>query len=247
MFFDVIKNRFEQKCRTSKYPDEKITLPENYRGLPKINSHCLQEIIDRCAKNCPQDAIDPAKKTLDLRRCVFCGVCEEVSNGEFVKFTQNFEMGTTNQENLIVDGNTDKLEIIAQNKIKKIFGRSIQLRVVSAGGCNACEQDINVLNTPVFDLSRFGIQFVASPRHADGLLIVGPITKNMEFAVKNALKATPDPKIIIASGCCALSGGAFRDNPEQLNGVESLFKADLYVPGCPPHPMTLLHALISFL
>ncbi len=246
MFIDIIKNRIEQGNKTSKYPKEKVSLPKNYRGLPKINFDCSKEIVEECAENCPQDAINVENKSIDLRKCIFCGECERVSKGEFVKFTQKFEMGTTNENDLIIDGKNKIIEIEHIKEIKKLFGGSLSLRVISAGGCNACESDINVLNTPVFDLSRFGINFAASPRHADGLLIVGPVTKSMVYALKKAYEAIPNPKVVIASGTCALSGGVFRDNKEQLNGVKNLFKVDLFVPGCPPHPMTLLHALITF-
>ncbi|BDU51449.1 hypothetical protein [Haliovirga abyssi] len=246
MFIDIIKNRAEQGNRTSKYPKGKISLPKNYRGVPVINPECSKEVVEECAKICPQDAINVENKSIDLRKCTFCGECERVANGEFVKFSQNFEMGVTNENDLIIDKENKKMEIESKEYFKKIFGGALQLRVVSAGGCNSCEADINVLNTPVYDLSRFGIQFAASPRHADGLLIVGPVTKNMEYALKKAYEAVPNPKVVIASGACALSGGVFRDNKEQLNGVSNLFKVDLFVPGCPPHPMTLLYALVKF-
>src|SRR4030042_1366360 len=132
-------------------------------------------------------------------------------------------------------------------KIKRILGRSLKLRQVSAGGCNACETDTNVLNTVVFDLGRFGIQFVASPRHADGLLITGPVTKNMELALKKTYEAVADPKIVIAVGACAISGGPYIDHPEVANGVEGTLPIDLYVPGCPPHPLTILDGLLRLL
>lgn len=129
----------------------------------------------------------------------------------------------------------------------RIFGRSIRFRQVSAGGCGACEADINVLNTLVFDLSRFGIQFVASPRHADGLVITGPVTKNMELALKKTYDAIPSPKVVIAVGTCAISGGVFAGNNEVNNGVGKLFPVDLYIPGCPPHPYTILDGFLRLL
>jgi Ni,Fe-hydrogenase III small subunit len=118
---------------------------------------------------------------------------------------------------------------------------------VSAGGCNACEADVSVLQTIVFDLSRFGIQFVASPRHADGLLVTGAVSRNMELALRKTYEAVPEPKLVIAVGACAISEGPYIDHPEVLNGASSLLPVDLYVPGCPPHPLTILDGLLRLL
>ena len=132
-------------------------------------------------------------------------------------------------------------------KLLSLFGRSLKLRQVSAGGCNACEADVNVLSTIGWDLGRFGIQVVASPRHADGLLITGPVTKNMELALKKTWDAVPPPKIVIAVGACAISGGPYYDRPEQLGGAAAVVPVDLFIPGCPPHPLTILDGLLRLL
>ena len=132
-------------------------------------------------------------------------------------------------------------------ELHALFGRSLKLRVVSAGGCNGCEADVNVLGTVVFDLGRFGIQYVASPRHADGLLITGPVTENMREALRKTYEAIPEPRIVIAVGGCAIAGGPYLGHPEQCNGADSTVPVDLYVPGCPPHPMTILEGLVGLL
>lgn len=147
----------------------------------------------------------------------------------------------------MLDGETIRLATALDEESRRVLGRSLKLRQVSAGGCNGCEADVNVLNTVVFDLGRFGIQFVASPRHADGLLITGPVTENMKLALQKTYQAVPAPKIVIAVGACAIAGGPFIDHPEVLNGVDSVLPVDLYVPGCPPHPITILDALLRLL
>jgi Ni,Fe-hydrogenase III small subunit len=140
-----------------------------------------------------------------------------------------------------------KLAQVLDKRMKSLFGRSLKLRQVSAGGCNACETDTNVLTTVVYDLGRFGIQFVASPRHADGLLITGPVTENMKLALEKTYDAVPDPKITIAVGACAISGGPYVDLPQVNNGADKIVPVDLYIPGCPPHPLTILDGLLRLL
>jgi len=243
----IIKNKFEQGCKTSKYPKEPINLYHRFRGMPVIDSNCSAEVIKQCSAVCPQDCINASKKTIDLGRCTFCGQCETVGNGAFVKFSQNFDLGTANRKDLITDGTS--LPLLAEHSkkhFKKLFGRSLQLRQVSAGGCNSCEADTNVLNTPFFDLSRFGIDFVASPRHADGIHVTGPVSKNMRQALLDTYSAVPSPKVVIASGCCSISGGPFYGSEEVIGDLNSLIPVDLYIPGCPPHPLTTLHALLKY-
>lgn len=132
-------------------------------------------------------------------------------------------------------------------KLRRLFGRSLRLRQVSAGGCNACEADTNVLGTIGWDLGRFGIQFVASPRHADGLLITGPVTANMRLALEKTYAAVPAPKLVIAVGACAIAGGPFVGHAQVSNGAGAIVPVDLFIPGCPPHPLTILDGLLRLL
>ncbi len=242
----IIKNRMEQGYRTSKYPKEQINLYKRFRGLPQVDPKCDPVVAKRCAEACPQDCIDAANCKIDLGRCVFCGLCETLSGGKFATFSQNFEMGAANRDDLFTTGTLPELADHAKKHFKKLFGRSLQLRQISAGGCNGCEADTNVLNTPFFDLSRFGIQFVASPRHADGIHVTGPITKNMRAATITTFEAVPSPKVVIASGACAISGGPFYGSAEICGDLNSIIPVDLFIPGCPPHPLTTLHALLKY-
>lgn len=242
----VFKNRMEQGCKTSDYPKEPIELYHRFRGLPMVNTSCNPVIIQQCADICPQDCIDTQNKTIDLGRCTFCGQCEVESKGEFVTFSQNFDLGTATREDLVTSGSLPALADHSRQHFKKLFGRSLQLRQVSAAGCNSCEADTNVLNTPFFDLSRFGIDFVASPRHADGIHVTGPISRNMTQALLDTYEAVSSPKVVIASGCCSISGGPFYGSDKIVGDLNKLIPVDLYIPGCPPHPLTTLHALLQY-
>jgi Ni,Fe-hydrogenase III small subunit/NAD-dependent dihydropyrimidine dehydrogenase PreA subunit len=223
-------------------------LPDRYRGLPLIDSAKCPASCRKCADACPTNAIsinDSVK--LDLGRCLFCTDCIDACPEGAIEYSQNFHQAVRVREDLVLDGHSIRLAAALDEKSRRLFGRSLHLRQVSAGGCNACEADINVLGTIVFDLGRFGIQMVASPRHADGLIITGTVTNNMKLALKKTYDAVPDPKIVIAVGACAISGGPFVNNPEQNNGADCVVPVDLYVPGCPPHPMTILDGLLRLL
>jgi len=185
---------------------------------------------------------------LDLGRCLFCPECANACPEGAIRFTGQYRLAAQNRSDLVLEeGQALRLAGQLGENIRRVLGRSLKLRQVSAGGCNGCEADVNVLTTIVFDLGRFGIQFVASPRHADGLLITGPITRNMKLALQKTYAAVPSPKIVIAVGACAISGGPFVGYPEVHNGADSALPVDLYVPGCPPHPVTILDGLLRLI
>jgi len=216
----ILKTRFFQGCRTMAFPKAKApALPERYRGRPIVAGQ--------------QGSLDMGKMTF-------------ISDGGVVH-SQDYRMAASRREDLILKGDEQTLARALNREMLRIFGRSLKLRQVSAGGCNACELDINVLNTPVFDLSRFGIQFVASPRHADGIVVTGPITRNMKDALLKTYQAVPDPKIVVAVGTCAISGGLFADSPEASKGLDTIIPVDLYIPGCTPHPLTILDGFLRLL
>lgn len=245
----IFSARWQQGHRTISFPKGQPTLPDRFRGVPVVDqSKCPVGCRD-CAEACPTDAIaiDGKGLRLDLGRCLFCTDCVEACPEQAIRYTQDFRLAARKREDLVLSGESLKLADALDKRTRRLFGRSLKLRQVGAGGCNGCEADVNVLSTVVFDLGRFGIQMVASPRHADGLLITGPVTENMRLALKKAYDAVPTPKIVIAVGACAIAGGPYIDHPEQHNGADSVVPVDLYIPGCPPHPLTILDGLLRLL
>jgi Ni,Fe-hydrogenase III small subunit/Pyruvate/2-oxoacid:ferredoxin oxidoreductase delta subunit len=248
MFRNVVI-RLQQGHRTIGFPKGEPTMLDRFRGRPVVDqSKCPAGCRD-CAEACPTDAIriDTKGLRLDLGRCLFCTDCVEACPEQAIRYTQDFRLAARKRDDLILGGEGLKLADALDKKTRRLFGRSLKLRQVSAGGCNGCEADVNVLSTVVFDLGRFGIQMVASPRHADGLLITGPVTENMRMALKKAYDAVPAPRIVIAVGACAIAGGPYVNHPEQHNGADNVVPVDLYIPGCPPHPLTILDGLLRLL
>jgi Ni,Fe-hydrogenase III small subunit/Pyruvate/2-oxoacid:ferredoxin oxidoreductase delta subunit len=246
----ILRARFAQGERTFPFPAREPLLPDRYRGAPLLDPARCPDGCRECVAACPTDAlaIDPQGLKVDLGRCLFCTDCADACPEGAVRHGSDWRLATTSREDLVTRGGAPASGTRAlDEKMRKLFGRSLKLRQVSAGGCNACEADVAVLQTIVFDLGRFGIQMVASPRHADGLLITGPVTANMKLALEKTYAAVPAPKIVIAVGACAISGGPYIGHPEQHDGAASVVPVDLFVPGCPPHPYTILDGLLRLL
>lgn len=245
----VVLSRVRQGHRTVSFPKGEPALPERFRGRPAIDSTRCSPGCHECVQACPTSAIalEPAGIKLDLGRCLFCGECERACRQEAIHFTREYRLAASHRQKLVLRGAEQDLAKALAAASRRMFGHSLKLRQVSAGGCNACEADVNVLSTVVFDLGRFGVQFVASPRHADGLLITGPVTRNMQSALKKTYDAVPAPKVVIAVGACAISAGLFLGNPEVCQGASSVVPVDLFIPGCPPHPVTILDGLLRWL
>jgi len=259
----TLLTRIRQGNRTIAFPDgEPPPLPAHFRGLPRIDPTKCPDGCRECADHCPTDAIrvDAGNVAVDLGRCLFCPECERACPEGAIEFTSDYRLAARTREDLSCGagfqpaprggglGSPPYTKFAAlDEKLRKLFGRSLNLRVVSAGDCNACASDVNVLTTIGWDIGRFGIRIVASPRHADGLLVVGPVTENMRIATMKTYEAISDPKIVIAVGACAISGGPFAGHPEQHDGVGGMLPVDLYIPGCPPHPLTILDGLLRLL
>lgn len=247
----ILLARAHQGHRTMRYPaGPPPAMPTHFRGLPKIDPSRCPDGCRACSDACPTEAIafTSGKPELDLGRCIFCPECEAACPEKAITFTDDYRLSVRSRGDLSVKpGEELRLASALDGKMKSLFGRSLKLRVVSAGDCNGCAADVNVLGTIGWDLGRFGIQYVASPRHADGLVVLGPVPQNMRLALKKTYDAVPEPKIVIAIGTCAISGGIYAGHPEQNDGAESVVPVDLFIAGCPPNPLTILDGLLRLL
>lgn len=239
--FETLKLKYFQGRQY--IPDIKnAQMRDQFRGFPIIKSGIIDESI------CPTGAIKTNPNSIDLGKCTLCGACK----CDNIDFSNYYKLYSTERENLIITENMkesdfEKIAIKSRKEIQKVFGKSLKLRQVSAGGCNGCEMELNACSNCNFDMGRFGIDFVASPRHADGIVITGPITKNMAYALEDCYKSTPNPKIVILTGACAISGGIYQNSEELNRDFLNKYPIDLYIAGCPVHPLTFINGVVDFI
>ncbi len=271
--FEVLGKSLKTGVVTTRYPDTPPEVSQRARGKPEIDWANWKDARPAAAI-CPTGAIEVKDAdgvravTLDLGKCVFCGLCADVDRA--IRMTNQCELAARTAAQLrqtaryrlnddgthggLLDaptkpnGKAESLESLGRQlkeRAGQMFGRSLHIREVDAGSCNGCEIEIVGLNSPVYDLERFGIHFVASPRHADMLLVTGPVTRNMELALRKTFDAVPEPRLVVAVGACGCSGGIFGRNYATCGGVDSIIPVNVYIPGCPPNPHALLHGILS--
>jgi Ni,Fe-hydrogenase III small subunit/formate hydrogenlyase subunit 6/NADH:ubiquinone oxidoreductase subunit I len=271
--FKILNRAFATGVVTTDYPAVPMEPLPSLRGRPVIDFEKAEDCLP-AALVCPtgaltvDDKLDYRKVTLDYGRCIFCGLCAEASADNTIQTTGEIELAAQQRSHLVSSAYyrldaagkqhffkmtlagrqaaeaEEAVKERLREKIHRVLGRSLQIREVDAGSCNGCEVEITGLNSPIYDAERLGIRFVASPRHADMLLVTGPVTRNMEIPLKKAYNATPEPRLVVAVGACGCSGGIFGCNYASLGGVDQVIPVDVYIPGCPPPPQALLHGIL---
>ena len=273
--FETLSKSLKTGIVTTGYPDTPAEISQHARGKPQVDWAGWKDARPAAAV-CPTAAIELQDEsgartaTLDLGKCIYCGLCADADpairmtheralascSRQSLRQTARYRLNAdgTQQQLLAAptapDATPESLETVGQQlreRIQKVLGRSLHIREVDAGSCNGCEVEIHGLNSPVYDIERFGIHFVASPRHADMLLVTGPVTRNMELALRKTYDATPDPRLVVAVGACGCSGGLFGRNYATCGTVDAVIPVDLYIPGCPPHPLVILDGLLRLL
>lgn len=244
--FDALKVRFSQGRQY--IVDVRKAVPRGFRGRPVIEEGACEATCRTCADVCPTQAISLNPVRIDLGRCIFCNECALACPEKKIRFTPEVKMASATREGLVVKaGDAEPSPVQVSAALRELFGRSLKLRSVSAGGCNGCELELNAMANVNFDFGRYGIDWVASPRHADAVVLSGPLTRNMADALDLCYAGVPEPKFVIAFGACAISGGPFAGSEALDRRFLDKFAPSLYVPGCPPHPLTFVNGLLDLL
>jgi len=272
--FTILKKTFDTGLVTIGYPGAPAQISANFRGAPRFdfaNWRDARAAADACptAAIAIRESGAARQVIVDYGLCIFCGACSEADRSGAVRMSGDFELASRDRKDLTtiaeyelepdgthrqltglhhgngsVETGHAALERKVQSAIRETLGRSLAIREVDAGSCNGCEVEITALNNPIYDLERLGVHFVASPRHADMLLVTGPVSRNMELALLKTYRATPEPKVVVAVGACGISGGIFGRNYATVGGVDRVVSVDVYIPGCPPRPQALLYGIL---
>jgi len=240
---------------TIRYPQDPASPPERFRGAPLVQPGSLMANLP-APSVCPSQAItsDSGRYTIDHGRCIFCGRCAERSAEGAIALGRQVELASRSRARLSVEVASDRNGKAvpvplpsageAADDIRRTLGRSLALRHLDAGSCNACDWELTALLNPVYDIRRLGVDFVASPRHADGVIVTGPVTRNLETAVRRTYEATPAPRVVIAVGACATSGGIAGQSYASAGGVAEVLPVDVFIPGCPPRPEAIIFGIL---
>jgi Ni,Fe-hydrogenase III small subunit len=241
---------------TIRYPEDPAHPPERFRGAPAVRPGSL---LDKLPSEsiCPSGAItrEPGHYGVDVGRCIFCGRCAEDSLDGAIELGRQVELASRQRKGLVVEVESDKdgravalapppASAEVAKEIRRSLGRSLALRHLDSGSCNACDWELTALLNPVYDIRRLGVDFVASPRHADGVIVTGPVTRNLEIAVRRTYEAVPEPRIVIAVGACATSGGIVGRRYASAGGVAEVLPVDVFIPGCPPRPEAIIFGIL---
>ena len=246
----MLVERLRRGAHTLPFPGRAPEFPERYRGRPVFDAARCSEGCRSCAERAPTPFITVGADraaALDLGACLFSPEEAAACPAGAIAYTTDHRMASGSRAGLVTPSGEVELARSLERASRRLFGRSLRLRSVVAGSCGGCEVELNALGNVVFDMARFGIQFVASPRHADGIVITGTVNPAMRLALEKTYQALPDPRLVIAVGACAIAGGPFRGSPEAGAGVPDGLPVDLYVPGCPPHSLTVLDGLLRLL
>ena len=256
----IIMNALRTGVVTTRYPAEPSVPPDRFRGAPVLRPGSALPPPAVCPTGALSEHLVAGHRhvALDLARCVFCGRCAEDPWADAVAMGRDFELAARSRDDLRIEVVADDPTLPAagpapdpeaeaaraSSEIHRVLGRSLHLRHLDAGSCNACDWELAALLNPAYDVRRLGIDFVASPRHADGVVVTGPVTRNLETAVRRTFEAIPDPRIVIAVGACAASGGIVGQGYASAGGVDRVLPVDVYIPGCPPRPEAIIFGIL---